>query len=59
MEGVHEHGDFLDVGDVPVEGLLARAGGGAKRDAILVGGLADIAGRLKMFAATTLPMETR
>ena len=47
MEGVHEHGDLLDIGDVPVEGLLARAGGGAKRDAVLVGGLTDIAGRLQ------------
>ena len=46
VEGVHEHGNLLDVGDVPVEGLLAGAGGGAKRDAVLVGGFADIAGRL-------------
>ena len=46
VERVHEHGDFLDVRDVGVEGALATARGMAELDAVLVGGFADIAGRL-------------
>lgn len=47
MEGVHQHGDFLDVGDFLVEGLLTTASDVAELRSLLVGRLAGRARRLQ------------
>lgn len=47
MEGIHQHGDFLDVGNFLVEGLLTTARDMAELRPLLIGRLARRACRLQ------------